>query len=62
MHQQVKTCAAVQSIREDRPMVVEVFSPPRFSLVAQARGFTGKSVDIVTGTDLTINCQKPTST
>ena len=53
VHQQVKTCAAVQSIREDRPMVVEVFSPPRFSLVAQARGFTGKSVDIVTGTDLT---------
>ena len=54
VHQQVKTCAAVQSMREDRPMVVEVFSPPRFSLVAQARGFQGKSVDIVTGTDLSI--------
>lgn len=53
-HQQVKTCAAVQSAREQRPMVVEVFSPPRFSLVAQARGFQGKSVDIVTGTDLSI--------
>ena len=54
VHQQVKTCAAVQSAREHRPMVVEVFSPPRFSLVAQARGFTAKSVDIVTGTDLSI--------
>ena len=54
VHQQVKTCAAVQSAREQRPMVVEVFSPPRFSLVAKARGFEGKSFDIVTGTDLTI--------
>ena len=54
VQQQVKTCAAVQSAREHRPMVVEVFSPPRFSLVAQARGFEGKSVDIVTGTDLSI--------
>ena len=54
VHQQVKNCAAVQSAREHRRMVVEMFSPPRFSLVAQATGFHAKSFDIVTGTALSI--------
>ena len=53
---QVKAAAAVDPSVGDRPLVVEVFSPPRFAPVVQSRGFIGKSVDIKLGTDL--SCPK----
>ena len=37
-----------------RPVVIKVFSPPRFAPVAQARGFQAKSIDLTLGTDLSI--------
>lgn len=52
VHAQVKACAAVQSRCDDRPLVVEVFSPPRFASVAETHGFSARSIDLLTGTDL----------
>lgn len=52
VHAQVKACAAVQGDRSSNPLVVEVFSPPRFAPVAQAHGFSARSIDLLTGTDL----------
>lgn len=52
VHAQVKACAAVQGDRSGNPLVVEVFSPPRFAPVAQAHGFSARSIDLLTGTDL----------
>ena len=37
-----------------RLMVVEVFSPPRFSPVCEQEGFRAKNIDIVTGQDLSV--------
>ena len=42
---QVKAAAAVEPTTQERPLVVEVFSPPRFAPTAQARGFVAKSIN-----------------
>ena len=53
---QIKAAAAVEPANQDPPLVVEVFSPPRFAPTARARNFAAKSVDIKPGTDL--SCPK----
>ena len=53
---QIKAAAAVQSMEHERPLVVEVFSPPRFAPTAKSRGFHTRSIDIKLGTDL--SCPK----
>ena len=55
---QVKHCAAVQSTtsvgHKHKLMVVEVFSPPRFAKVCEQAGFKARSIDLVTGQDLSL--------
>ena len=51
---QIRACDAVQSDPVARPLVVEVFSPPRFAPVAKSRGFSAKSIDLTLGVDLSI--------
>ena len=50
---QVKACASV-ALQDDRCLVMEVFSPPRFAKVANDAGFRGRSYDLVNGVDLSI--------
>lgn len=59
LQSQVKAAANVEKLRsqshsEEPPLVVEVFSPPRFVPVAQERGFSGRSIDIKLGDDLSV--------
>ena len=53
---QLKQCqqAHEPNRRSQKVMVVEVFSPPRFSQVCNELGFRARSYDIVTGQDLSI--------
>lgn len=53
---QVKGCALLQSDRSCKKprLVVEVFSPPRFAVVAEEHGFNAHSVDLTLGVDLTV--------
>ena len=44
----------LNSSRRKRLMIVEVFSPPRFSTVCEHEGFRAKNVDILTGEDLSV--------
>lgn len=39
-------------------MVVEVFSPPRFKTECERVGFQARSIDLVTGQDLTKKCTR----
>ena len=59
LQSQVKAAASVEKQKmklgsKESPLVVEVFSPPRFAPIAQQRGFTGRSVDIKLGNDLSV--------
>ena len=59
LQSQVKAAASVENQKmklgsKESPLVVEVFSPPRFVPIAQQRGFTGRSVDIRLGNDLSV--------
>ena len=45
---------SLSSDPKKRLMVVEVFSPPRFSTVCEQEGFRARNVDIVTGQDLSV--------
>ena len=59
LQSQVKAAANVERVNsrlgsQEPPLVVEVFSPPRFAPIAQQRGFSGRSIDIKLGTDLSI--------
>ena len=54
----MKHCAAVQSTspvgHKHKLMVIEVFSPPRFSKVCEEAGFKARSIDLITGQDLSL--------
>ena len=50
---QVKACASV-ALQDDRCLVMEVFSPPRFVKAANEAGFRGRSYDLLNGVDLSI--------
>lgn len=54
----MKHCAAVQSTspvgHKHKLMVIEVFSPPRFAKVCEQTGFKARSVDLITGQDLSL--------
>ena len=51
---QVIGCALLESKSQGSShLVVEVFSPPRFVPEIEAHGYTGRSIDIKLGTDLT---------
>ena len=54
----VKHCAAVQSSspvgKKHKLMVIEVFSPPRFAKVCEEAGFKARSIDLITGQDLSL--------
>ena len=57
LQSQVKAATSVENQKmklgsKESPLVVEVFSPPRFVPIAQQRGFTGRSVDIRLGNDV----------
>ena len=59
LQSQVKAAANVERVNsrlgsQEPPLVVEVFSPPRFAPIAQQRGFSGRSIDIKLGTALSI--------
>eukprot|EP00435_Cladocopium_sp_Y103_P025163 s1174_g6.t1 len=58
VHSQIKGCALLQhdqtsAVKSSR-LVVEVFSPPRFAIEAEKRGFAATSVDLTLGCDLSI--------
>eukprot|EP00435_Cladocopium_sp_Y103_P029768 s480_g7.t1 len=58
VHSQIKGCALLQhdsipDVKSSR-LVVEVFSPPRFAIEAEKRGFAATSVDLALGYDLSI--------
>ena len=53
LNSQIKTCLAVHQVHpRDKCLVMEVFSPPRFSLVADKKGFRARSYDLQNGFDL----------
>ena len=58
LQKSVSQCHAVQTAKPScsnrRLMVVEVFSPPRFSKVCQQAGFRAKNYDLITGQDLSV--------
>ena len=51
LESQIKTCLAVQQHPQDRCLVMEVFSPPRFSLEAEKHYFRARSYDLKNGWD-----------
>ena len=51
LESQIKTCLAVQQHPQDRCLVMEVFSPPRFSLEAEKHHFRARSYDLKNGWD-----------
>ena len=58
LNSKMKHCAAVQSVssvgHKHKLMVIEVFSPPRFSKVCEQAGFKARSIDLITGQDLSL--------
>lgn len=57
LSQQAHECCAAARTAEScyrRLLVVEVLSPPRFAKISQQEGFRARSVDLVTGQDLTV--------
>eukprot|EP00435_Cladocopium_sp_Y103_P065475 s772_g27.t1 len=56
IEQQVKTCHAVTRTTptKRRLMVIEVFSPPRFAKACEQEGFKARSIDLITGQDLSV--------
>ena len=62
LNSQVKTCCSVELPSQEclhsqrtlsKVLVVEVFSPPRFAIECEAQGFQARSIDLITGQDLT---------
>ena len=56
LHQQVMSCVTTERThaKSKRMMVVEVFSPPRFAEACQRVGLKARSIDLITGQDLTV--------
>ena len=56
LQQQVMSCAMMDRthVKSKRMMVVEVFSPPRFAEACQRVGLKARSIDLITGQDLTV--------
>ena len=62
LHGQVKHCLTAGCHQHEclhsskvpsKVLVVEVFSPPRFAVECEAQGFQARSIDLITGQDLT---------
>ena len=61
LHRQAQACLAVQEGRKTkRCLVMEVFSPPRFTTAAEAAGFRAKSYDLVNGFDFRLSRHRST--
>ena len=56
LQQQVMSWATMDRthVKSKRMMVVEVFSPPRFAEACQRIGLKARSIDLITGQDLTV--------